>query len=314
MKDKISFVIPCYKSQDTILFVLEQIKKVMIKDFNDYDYEVVLVNDGSPDQLHSVIMNKVHDDNVKYIELAKNFGQHNAVMAGLHSVTGSIIVCLDDDNQSPVEELPKLIHALNSDVDVVYAKYASKKHSLFRNFGSKINDYMLVKLLGKPKNLYISSFFVMKSYVKDEIIKYQNPYPYLGGLILRVTNKIVNVETNHHQRMAGTSGYDIKKLLKLWVNGLTNFSIRPLRFSILCSFILIFCAFVFGIYVIVNKFLNPLTPLGWSSTILVILAVGSILTLLLGIIGEYLGRIYISINNIPQYVIRRNSHDKEKKR
>lgn len=301
--NKISYVIPCYGSEHTIIGVVTDIKMLMKQDLKNYQFEIILVNDGSPDRVHNVIIeNYSKDKDIKYIQLSKNFSQHNAVMAGLHHTTGDVIICLDDDGQSPVYEVPKLLNELNEDVDVVYAKYRAKKHSRFRNFGSKINDYMLRMMLGKPQDLYISSFFAMKRYVKDAMIEYKNPYPYLGGLILRITDRIKNVETDHLDRNDGSSGYNIRKLLKLYVNGLTNFSVKPLRISLFFSVTFILIAVIASVYLIINKLLNPEIPVGWTSMMIVLLFVGAAITFLLGLIGEYIGRIYISINNIPQYV------------
>lgn len=301
--NKISYVIPCYGSEHTIIGVVTDIKMLMKQDLKNYQFEIILVNDGSPDRVHNVIIeNYSKDKDIKYIQLSKNFSQHNAVMAGLHHTTGDIIICLDDDGQSPVYEVPKLLNELNEDIDVVYAKYRAKKHSRFRNFGSKINDYMLRMMLGKPQDLYISSFFAMKKYVKDAMIEYKNPYPYLGGLILRITDRIKNVETDHLDRNDGSSGYNIRKLLKLYVNGLTNFSVKPLRISLFFSVTFILIAVIASVYLIINKLLNPEIPVGWTSMMIVLLFVGAAITFLLGLIGEYIGRIYISINNIPQYV------------
>lgn len=301
--NKISYVIPCYGSEHTIIGVVTDIKMLMKQDLKNYQFEIILVNDGSPDRVHNVIIeNYSKDKDIKYIQLSKNFSQHNAVMAGLHHTTGDVIICLDDDGQSPVYEVPKLLNELNEDIDVVYAKYRAKKHSRFRNFGSKINDYMLRMMLGKPQDLYISSFFAMKRYVKDAMIEYKNPYPYLGGLILRITDRIKNVETDHLGRNDGSSGYNIRKLLKLYVNGLTNFSVKPLRISLFFSVTFILIAVIASVYLIINKLLNPEIPVGWTSMMIVLLFVGAAITFLLGLIGEYIGRIYISINNIPQYV------------
>lgn len=301
--NKISYVIPCYGSEHTIIGVVTDIKMLMKQDLKNYQFEIILVNDGSPDRVHNVIIeNYSKDKDIKYIQLSKNFSQHNAVMAGLHHTTGDVIICLDDDGQSPVYEVPKLLNELNEDIDVVYAKYRAKKHSRFRNFGSKINDYMLRMMLGKPQDLYISSFFAMKRYVKDAMIEYKNPYPYLGGLILRITDRIKNVETDHLDRNDGSSGYNIRKLLKLYVNGLTNFSVKPLRISLFFSVTFILIAVIASVYLVINKLLNPEIPVGWTSIMIVLLFVGAAITFLLGLIGEYIGRIYISINNIPQYV------------
>lgn len=300
---KISYVIPCFNSQNTIVSVVKSIKGMMKKDLKKYSYEIILVNDGSTLELHSVITKNFYNDNyVRYIRLSKNFGQHNAIMAGLNSATGDYIVCLDDDGQTPASEIPILINSLDEETDVVYGKYNLKKHSMFRNFGSYMNDLMLRLLLGKPKDLYISSFFAMKKYVKDEIIKYTSPYPYLGGLILKNTNRIKNIIVNHNARIEGKSGYSLKKLIKLYMNGLTNFSIQPLRISVYFSGLFIFIALITSIYLIVHKLSNPNIPIGWTSIIICILFVGAVITFLLGLIGEYIGRIYISLNKIPQYV------------
>ena len=296
---KISMVIPCYGSEQTIVSVVNDIKELMKTKLKKYLYEIILVNDGSPDNVHDVIVKSFKmDDKIKYVRLAKNFSQHNAVMAGLNHAGGNIIICLDDDGQTPISEIPNLINALDEDCDVVYAKYEEKKHSKFRNIGSKINDYMLKIMLGKPKDLYISSFFAMKSYIKDEMIKYQNPYPYLGGLILRITNRIKNVKTKHCERANGKSNYNFKKLLSLYVNGLTNFSVKPLRVSAAISTVLILIALLVSIYLAIKKIMNPSIPIGWTSIVICILLVGASITFILGIIGEYVGRIYISLNKM----------------
>ena len=163
---KISIIIPCYNTTNILLQELKKLEKLMKDKYSKSEYEIILINDGSPQNINNLLdeINK-QVKNVFIYELSKNFGQQNALMCGLNQCTGDIILVMDDDGQTKVEEIPKLIGSLNNEVDVAYAKYVHKKHSLFRNIGSKINDFMLVWLLGKPKNLYISSFFAMKSYV-----------------------------------------------------------------------------------------------------------------------------------------------------
>lgn len=225
-------------------------------------------------------------------------------MAGLNECDGDIIVCLDDDGQTPPSEIKKLINALDDQTDVVYAKYEYKQHSKFRNLGSKINDIMAVNILNKPNSLFISSFFAMKKYIKDEIINYKNPYPYMEGLVLRSTSRIKNVIVNHREREIGKSQYTIKKLLNLWINGFTNFSVKPIRVAIGFSIMFITIAIMLSLILIVNKLTNPEVLIGWTSVIILLLLIGAVITFILGIIGEYVGRIYISINNNPQYIIR----------
>lgn len=309
---KISFVIPCYNSELFVEKTVEELIETIKSKLVQYESEIILINDSSKDKTFEKIesLSQIHK-NITAIDLSKNFGQHSAIMAGLSQTTGDIIVCLDDDGQTPPNEAVKLINALDEETDVAYAKYKNKKHNKFRNIGSKINDYMAESLLNKPKDLFISSFFAMKKYVKDEILEYKNPYPYMEGLVLRATNKIKNVEVNHSERKVGKSNYTLKKLLKLWVNGFTNFSVKPLRIAILCSTMFILCAIIMTIWIFINKANNPEVPMGWSSTMIVILLVGAAITFILGLIGEYVGRIYLSINNNPQYIIRKIAQNKE---
>lgn len=303
---KISFVIPCYNSEKYINNTVNNLKLVIEKSLTSYETEIILINDGSKDNTFKVIEKiALNNKNIVAIDFTRNFGQHSAIMSGLNQCKGDIIICLDDDGQTPPEEATKLIDALDEDTDVVYAKYEEKKHSMFRNFGSNVNSIMAHSLLNKPKDLYISSFFAMKSYIKDEIIEYKNPYPYMEGLVLRATNKIKNIVVNHKEREIGKSQYTFKKLLGLWINGFTNFSVKPLRIAIFFSSIFIIIAVLATIVLIINKIINPAVPIGWTSMIILLLIIGAVITFILGLIGEYVGRIYVSINNNPQYVIRK---------
>lgn len=300
----VSVVIPCYKSEKTIRNVVEEIDQTFSKQ-SKYEYELVLVNDSSPDTTMEVIRSICREKhNVKGINLAKNFGQHSALMAGFRCVKGDYIVCLDDDGQTPASEVFKLLDGLTETVDVVYASYEEKKHNKFRNFGSKVNSMMLNKFLGKPHDLYISSYFATKKFVIESMLTYENPYPYVIGLVLQTTNKIINVPVNHRNRIEGNSGYTINKLLSLWLNGFTSFSVKPLRIATVCGFVFAVFGFLYAIYVIINKLLDPTVPTGWSSIIATLFFSNGIILIVLGLIGEYIGRIFISLNNSPQYVIK----------
>ncbi len=288
--EKISFVIPCYRSEHTISAVVDEIVDTVTA-HGGYDYEIILVNDNSPDRVMDVItVLSQFNPRVKGLDLSRNFGQHSAIMAGFTYLTGDIVVCLDDDGQTPANEMFRLIDKLG-DMDLVFASYKTKQHSGFRNFGSKVNDLMARWLLSKPKDLKIMSYFACKRYVVDEVLRYENPYPYMSGLLLR--------------RAEGTSGYSLRKLLLLWINGATSFSVKPLRLATIVGVITAVLGFVFGVYVIIHKFLVPESPLGWSSTMAVLLFIGGMIMLMLGMVGEYVGRIYLSINRAPQFVIRK---------
>lgn len=308
----ISFVIPCYRSGETLPGVVKEIEDTM-KEMEGYDYEIIMVNDCSPDNTFEVITSlcrsrrgETNCHNMIGINLARNFGQHSALMAGFHYAKGDIVICLDDDGQTPACEAGKLIQGIEQGADVVYARYAHKRHSLFRNFGSHVNEIMTRIMLGKPKNLYISSYFAARRFVIDEILRYSYAYPYVMGLVLRTTKNIVNVDVHHRDRQAGSSGYTLGKLFALWFNGFTAFSVKPLRIATVTGTICAFVGFAYGIYTIIKKiFIQPPDlVIGFSALMSVTVFIGGVLMLMLGMVGEYLGRMYISINNAPQYVIR----------
>lgn len=306
---KVSFVIPCYRSEHTIGHVVKEIEETMLKmqenEHMQYDHEIILVNDCSPDNTFSAIRRLCKENSkIKGINFAKNFGQHAALMAGLRHSIGDYVVCLDDDGQTPADEVGKLLEKLEEGYDAVYASYAHKQHSVFRNLGSRVNDWMTRVMLGKPKDLYISSYFAVQRFIVDDMIRYENSYPYVIGLVLRATKNIVNVPVNHREREEGHSGYTLKKLLGLWLNGFTAFSVLPLRLATSLGGICAGCGFIYGIYTIIKKFVNPEVPMGFSSMMSAMVFFGGMIMVMLGLVGEYIGRIYISMNNSPQYVIR----------
>ncbi|MGN1204702.1 MAG: glycosyltransferase family 2 protein [Lachnospiraceae bacterium] len=304
MSQLVSFVIPCYKSALTIEGVVKEITDAMAG-LTSYEYEVILVNDCSPDDTFGVIRNICEKDGrIKGVNLSKNFGQHAALMAGFAQSKGDLVVCLDDDGQTPADEVGKLLAGIEDGADVVYARYAHKQHSWFRNFGSKINELMTRVMLGKPKDLYVSSYFVARRFVIDEVLRYTNAFPYVIGLVLRSTKNIINVDVTHREREIGTSGYNFSKLLALWVNGFTSFSVKPLRFATMAGTICAGLGFLYAIYTVIKKFVNPAVPVGFSSLMSAIMFIGGMLMLMMGMIGEYIGRIYVCMNNSPQYVVK----------
>lgn len=312
MKKKVSFVIPCYRSEHTVGHVVAEICETM-KGLEQYDLEIILVNDCSPDGTWAAIRRLCQeDDRVRGINFARNFGQHAALMAGLRQSEGEYVVCLDDDGQTPADEVEKLLDKLEEGYDAVYASYAHKRHSLFRNLGSKVNELMTRIMLDKPKELYISSYFAVRRFVVEDMVRYENSYPYVIGLVLRATKNITNVEVGHREREEGSSGYTLKKLLGLWFNGFTAFSVKPLRIATGIGCLSAAVGFLYGLYTIVKRLVNPEVPMGFSSTMAAIVFFGGMIMIMLGMIGEYIGRIYISLNNSPQYVIRERINTKEK--
>lgn len=309
----LSFVIPCYGSELTIYGVIEEIYKKMSEKPNT-DYEIIAVNDCSPDNVYDVLIKLTQKfSKLKIVDFAKNFGKQSAVLAGYSFVSGDIIINLDDDGQCPLDRLWDLIEPLENGYDVVYAKYPVKKQSAFKNFGSKVNSIMAEALIGKPKNLQVSNFSAFKRFIADEMTLYKNPYPYSSGLVLRTTSKVTNVDMEERERAAGNGNFTFKRSLKLLLNGFTAFSVKPLRISTIFGMICAFIGFVFGVVTIIRKITRPEILVGYSSIMAVLLFVGGMIMMMLGIVGEYIGRIYICINNSPQYVIRETVNiDKEK--
>jgi len=307
---KTSIVIPVYNGALSIGRLVDELITRLSPVFN---IEIVLVNDCSPDNSEEVCIGitKKHPEFVSFYSLAMNVGEHNTVMAGLNKATGDFAVIMDDDFQNPVSEVIKLIdHMINSNYDVVYTYYEEKKHSIFRNLGSQFNDRVASIMLKKPKNLYMSSFKIINRFLIDEVIKYNLPYPYLDGLILRSTSNIGKIKVSHTERQIGKSNYTLRKLVSLWMNMFTNFSILPLRISIILGFIFSIIGFLIGIDAVIEKIYNPNVPQGYTFIVIIISFYAGIQLIAIGMVGEYLGRIFMAHNKKPQYSIRKSFNEK----
>lgn len=303
-RKKVSFVIPCYRSEQTLSGVVAEIRETM-RSMERYQYDIFLVNDCSPDGTMEVIRRLCEEDGkIKGIGFSRNFGQHSALMAGLRHSDGDYVVCLDDDGQTPADQVDRLLAKLEEGYDAVYAKYSHKQHSAFRNLGSGVNERMTRMMLGKPMELYISSYFAVKRFVVEDMVRYENSYPYVIGLVLRATKHIANVPVDHREREVGVSGYTFQKLVGLWFNGFTAFSVKPLRIATALGGASAGAGFLYGVYTVAKRLVNPDVPMGFSSLMSALVFFGGMIMLMLGLIGEYIGRIYISLNNSPQYVIR----------
>lgn len=300
-----SIVIPCYKSAETIGTVVSETAAEMDR-IGRGDYEFVLVNDCSPDQGATIRKLKElasEKEYVKVIDLAKNSGQHNAMMAGLRAASGDVFVSMDDDMQTRPSELHKMFEAFDGGFDVVYGAYPEKKESLFRRFGSWVNKTCAVVFLGRPKNLRTSSFWIIRKYVRDSIVSYDGAHTYLLGLILRSTSNITQVEVEHFERENGSSGYTFKALLRLWSN-IIGFTVKPLRIAMGGGMIVSAGAIVFAIITFIRKLVHTSIDPGWTSIIVAIFFSLGVELFFIGMVGEYVGRTYMHINREPQYIVR----------
>ena len=300
----VSFVIPCYRSAKTVGAVTREIGETMAA-MPQYDYEIVLVNDCSPDDTWEAIRQlAANDKHIAAVDLAKNFGQHAALMCGMRHSRGDFVVCLDDDGQTPADEVGKLLEKLEEGYDVVYASYEDKRESGFRRFGSDVNRRMTEIMLGKPKELELTSYFAARRFLVEEMLRYEHCYPYVMGLVLRSTKRICNVPVHHRAREEGRSGYTLAKLLSLWMNGFTSFSVKPLRIATYSGAFLACIGFLYALVVLIRRFTVNLAPMGWTTTTILILIIGGLNLLLLGLVGEYVGRVFMCVNATPQYVER----------
>ena len=298
----LSVVIPVYGSEEILPELISQLESVL--DHSDLEYEVILVCDQSPDRSWQVIQNLVRTRNRFHgILLRMNVGQHNALMAGLRASNGEIIITMDDDLQHSPKDISLLVKGISEGYDVSYARFQSRYHPFWKLIGSRVNDIVARFLMGKPAHIYLSPFRAFSASIRDEVLKYRGPYVYLDGLILSVTRNIVMVDVKHHDRFAGVSRYGFKKSFALWLKMATSFSILPLRITSFLGLIFSGLGFLLAILLIIQKFTLNAMPIGWSSLIVTVLILGGVQLLAVGMLGEYLGRVLLTLDSRPQFVI-----------
>ena len=307
----LTIVVPVYHGAATVAVLVNALAALR----PEGGMEVILVNDGSPDNSAEVcsaiaanppiVTGTEAPLPVVYIEHARNYGEHNAVMTGLRHARGRYVITMDDDLQNPPEEVIKLYdHARLGNWDVVYTRYASKKHAPWRNLGSQFANKVADWLLDKPKGLYLSSFRCMSALVVRSVTRYRGPYPYVDGLIMEVTQRIDSVEVRHLPRAEGRSNYTINRLVRLWLNLATSFSLAPLRMAILAGIAMATLGMAGATFTIFEALFSGQTPSGWASTMTVILLVSGVQSMILGVMGEYIGRTFLSANGKPQGTVR----------
>ena len=302
MNPALTIVVPLYNSEATLARLIAELSALKV----DGGHELVLVNDGSRDNTTEVCERLMRTATlpVTLVKLSRNFGEHHAVMAGLHHASGDFIVTMDDDLQNPPSEVLKLVnHAREGKHEVVYSYYDDKKHEGWRNFGSWLTNRVADFLLDKPKGLYLSSFRCMSAFVAKEICRYDGPFAYVDGLILQVTQSIGRVLVTHASRDAGRSGYTLRKLVKLWLNMFVNFSVIPLHLATMLGFAMAALGFIYTVAVICERLTHG-TPLGWSSLMAALTIFSGTQLLVLGMAGEYIGRLYLTANKRPQFIVK----------
>jgi glycosyltransferase involved in cell wall biosynthesis len=299
----LSFVVPLYNAAGTIRELVAALSSLSVEG----GFEIVLVNDGSTDATDKICHSLLEEATVPvvYVEHARNFGEHNAVLTGWRHASGDYVVNLDDDGQNPPSEALRLYtFTRDSGLDVAFGQYSDKRHPTWRNLGSRLTNWLTDLILDKPKGFYLSSFRCVKGTVARQVTMNSGPYPYIDGMLLQVTQRIGGLLVHHEDRATGQSGYTLRRLIRLWLSTVVNFSVMPLRIATVLG--LMMSAFGFlGIGLVAYWRLTEQGPaFGWGSLMSALLLFAGVQLALLGVIGEYIGRMFITINGRPQSVVR----------
>jgi glycosyltransferase involved in cell wall biosynthesis len=299
----LSIVVPVYNGAKTVGELVDALSDLGV----DGGHEIVLVVDGSPDDSIDVCRDLLKTARVPLtvVDHARNFGEHNAVMTGFRHARGAWVITMDDDLQNPPSEVLRLLdHARKTGADAVYSYYEQKEHAAWRNLGSRFTNRVADWLLDKPRGLYLSSFRCLSAFVVGQVIRYDGPFPYIDGLIMQATQRLERLPVQHLPRAAGRSNYTLRRLIRLWLNMFLNFSVMPLRVSSLTGLAFSVLGAVGVVLVVGEALIMGNTPSGWGSVMAAVLLLSGVQLLILGVVGEYLGRLFLTANRKPQSIVR----------
>jgi polyisoprenyl-phosphate glycosyltransferase len=299
----LSIVVPVYRSADCLEELTRRVADALGGRFASY--ELILVNDDSPDSTWDVIVSLANRHPfVLGLDLRKNVGQDNAIMAGLHHASGAVIVIMDDDLQHDPADIPRLCTTLADGFDVVYARFARKRQALWKNVGSWLSDRLAVIVLGKPRDIYMSPYKAIRREVVDEIVKYDGPFTYVDGLIFNITSHITQIDAEHHRRLSGRSNYNLFRSVRVWLKLATGFSVIPLRLATFTGGVIALLSFLMASFFVIQAFVIDKIPEGYPSLIVTLFFLGGIQLMGIGAVGEYIGRIFITQNKVPQFTVK----------
>lgn len=309
----VTVAIPCYRSGDTIALVVNAVKEAILNR-RDNDYQFVLVNDCSPDNTFDVIRELAKNDSrITGVCLARNCGQEAATLAALPYVRGDVCVFMDDDGQHPAAEIYTLIDKVQEGYDLVYGRFHEKHHSAYKRMVSRIHGFISEINGTKIKGVALSSYFALSAFAAKQLVNYRSPFVSRGGYLMSVTTRVTNVDIKeHHDRIAGTSGYTLGKMFSMFLSSFTNFTMKPIRVSTGIGALIAIVGFLYGIYLIIQKIVRPDVQVGFTSIMAVMLFLGGMIILVLGLLGEYIGRTYMTVSSMPQYVVREELNNEQK--
>jgi len=300
----LSVVVPVYNGAGTVGELVGALRGLSVEG----GLEIVLVVDCSPDNSLDVCKQLANEPGapVTVVSLSRNFGEHNAVMAGLARARGAYAITMDDDLQNPPGEVKRLFeHARNGDYDAVYTYYAEKQHAAWRNWGSRFTNWCADRLIDKPPGLYLSSFRCISAFVCERIVgSYEGPYPYVDGLVFQVTQNVGRLQVEHLPRVEGRSNYTLRRLIRLWLSMFLNFSVMPLRLATLFGLGFGALGALAAVIVVIEAIVSDKPPQGWASLMVAVLVLAGVQLVVVGLIGEYLGRMFLAVNRKPQYLVR----------
>jgi polyisoprenyl-phosphate glycosyltransferase len=300
---ELSIVVPVYRSEACLPELARRVRDALAP--HGRDFELILVNDASPDGSWQVISSLAESfPFIVGVNLRKNVGQDNAIMAGLHHAAGEAVVIMDDDLQHDPVDIPALCRALRGGADVVYAAFEQKRQALWKNLGSWFNDRVAVIVLGKPKHVYLSPYKALRREMVDEIVKYDGPFTYVDGIIFNITSNITQVPATHHTRFAGRSNYNLLRSIRVWLKLATGFSVIPLRIATIIGGIISFCSFLAATFFVIQALVLTKIPEGYPSLIVTLFFLGGMQLMGLGAVGEYVGRIFLTQNKTPQFTVK----------
>jgi polyisoprenyl-phosphate glycosyltransferase len=298
---RISIVVPVYNSSE----IIRELYTRVCGSLQTISFELILVNDGSSDNSWEEISKLAETDaRVTGIDLRYNSGQDNAIMSGIRESRGTTVVIMDDDLQHDPADILALYEKCREGYDVVFADFKDWTQSALRKTGSRVNGSFARWLLGKPRGMYLSPFKILSRQIADEVCRFIGPYPYIDGIILTLTTRIGNIVVTHHKRFSGHSNYNMRRAAGVWFKLFTGFSVAPLRIAALTGLIIAVTGLGLMVYYLCEYFFTSHIVEGWTTMVLLLLFFGGLILMILGLLGEYIGRIYLTLNGKPQYSIR----------